>query len=145
MKRTWTGRLRNGGVLGRVGSSIRTGGTGEMVYTQMGTRRVCGARSEDSSAIAKEQKLWSRATKKYCLRPAVERDVGRRKQCRRFPPTRSKSYDARHWYKTVTMLLWLCPGSDGIRVRASVDGGGGRRMASHFGGGRTGVKWLDVA
>jgi len=41
------------GVLGRVGSSIRAGGTGEMVYTQMGTRRVCGARSEDSSAIAK--------------------------------------------------------------------------------------------
>ncbi len=41
------------GVLGRVSSSIREGGTGEMVYTQMGTRRVCGARSEDGSAIAK--------------------------------------------------------------------------------------------
>jgi len=41
------------GVLGRVSSSIREGGTGEMVYTQMGTRRVCGARSEDSSAIGK--------------------------------------------------------------------------------------------
>jgi membrane protein implicated in regulation of membrane protease activity len=41
------------GVLGRVTSSIREGGTGEMVYTQMGTRRVCGARSDDGSAMAK--------------------------------------------------------------------------------------------
>jgi hypothetical protein len=41
------------GVLGRVSSSIRAGGTGEIVYTQMGTRRVCGARSDDGSAIAK--------------------------------------------------------------------------------------------
>jgi hypothetical protein len=41
------------GVLGRVCSSIREGGTGELIYTQMGTRRVCGARSDDGSAIAK--------------------------------------------------------------------------------------------
>jgi hypothetical protein len=41
------------GVLGRVSSSIREGGTGEIIYTQMGTRRVCGARSDDGSAIAK--------------------------------------------------------------------------------------------
>jgi len=41
------------GVLGRVCSSIREGGTGEMIYTQMGTRRVCGARSDDGSAVAK--------------------------------------------------------------------------------------------
>jgi hypothetical protein len=41
------------GVLGRVSSPIREGGTGEIVYTQMGTRRVCGARSDDGSAIAK--------------------------------------------------------------------------------------------
>jgi hypothetical protein len=41
------------GVLGRISSSIREGGTGEMIYTQMGTRRVCGARSDDGSAIAK--------------------------------------------------------------------------------------------
>jgi membrane protein implicated in regulation of membrane protease activity len=41
------------GVLGRVSSSIRESGTGEIIYTQMGTRRVCGARSEDASAIAK--------------------------------------------------------------------------------------------
>lgn len=41
------------GVLGRVCSSIREGGTGEVIYSQEGTRRVCGARSEDGSAIAK--------------------------------------------------------------------------------------------
>jgi len=41
------------GVLGRIASSIREGGTGEIIYTQMGTRRVCGARSDDGAAIAK--------------------------------------------------------------------------------------------
>jgi membrane protein implicated in regulation of membrane protease activity len=41
------------GVLGKVTSSIRQGGTGEIVYTQGGTRHATGARSEDSSAIAK--------------------------------------------------------------------------------------------
>ena len=41
------------GVLGRVCSPIRAGGTGEIVYSQVGTRRVCGARSDDGSAIAK--------------------------------------------------------------------------------------------
>jgi hypothetical protein len=41
------------GVLGRISSSIREGGTGEIVYTQMGTRRVCGARSDNGVAIAK--------------------------------------------------------------------------------------------
>jgi membrane protein implicated in regulation of membrane protease activity len=41
------------GVLGRVCVSIREGGTGEVIYSQVGTRRVCGARSEDGIAIAK--------------------------------------------------------------------------------------------
>ncbi|HEY1657476.1 MAG TPA: hypothetical protein VGG14_03965 [Candidatus Sulfotelmatobacter sp.] len=41
------------GVLGRICSPIRAGGTGELIYAQMGTRRVCGARSDDGSAIAK--------------------------------------------------------------------------------------------
>jgi hypothetical protein len=41
------------GVLGRICSAIRAGGTGEMIYTQMGTRRVCGARSEDGGAVGK--------------------------------------------------------------------------------------------
>jgi hypothetical protein len=41
------------GVLGRLSVPIREGGTGELLYSQMGTRRVCGARSEDGGAIAK--------------------------------------------------------------------------------------------
>jgi hypothetical protein len=41
------------GVLGKLSFPIREGGTGELLYSQMGTRRVCGARSEDGSAIAK--------------------------------------------------------------------------------------------
>jgi membrane protein implicated in regulation of membrane protease activity len=41
------------GVLGRITSSVRGGGTGEIVYSQAGTRRVSAARSEDGSAIAK--------------------------------------------------------------------------------------------
>jgi len=41
------------GVLGRVSSSIREGGTGEMIYSQAGTRRVCGARADSGQAIAK--------------------------------------------------------------------------------------------
>jgi hypothetical protein len=41
------------GVLGRLCVPIREGGTGEIIYSQVGTRRVCGARSEDGSAIAK--------------------------------------------------------------------------------------------
>ncbi|MBZ5582586.1 MAG: NfeD family protein [Acidobacteriia bacterium] len=41
------------GVLGRLSIPIRTGGTGELVYSQEGTRRVAGARSEDGAAIPK--------------------------------------------------------------------------------------------
>jgi membrane protein implicated in regulation of membrane protease activity len=39
------------GVLGRVSNPIRDGGTGELIYSQAGTRRSCGARSEDGTAI----------------------------------------------------------------------------------------------
>jgi hypothetical protein len=41
------------GVLGKLSVSIREGGTGELIYSQMGTRRVCGARSDDGAALAK--------------------------------------------------------------------------------------------
>ncbi len=41
------------GVLGRVSIPIRTGGTGEIIYSQEGTRRVCGARADESMAIPK--------------------------------------------------------------------------------------------
>jgi len=39
------------GILGHVSSTIRETGTGEVIYTQQGTRRSCGARSEDGHAI----------------------------------------------------------------------------------------------
>ena len=41
------------GVLGKLSVRIREGGTGELIYSQAGTRRVCAARSEDGSAILK--------------------------------------------------------------------------------------------
>lgn len=41
------------GVLGKLSVPIRAGGTGELLYSQMGTRRVCGARSEEGTAITK--------------------------------------------------------------------------------------------
>ena len=39
------------GVLGHVSSTIREEGTGEVIYAQQGTRRSCGARSEDGRPI----------------------------------------------------------------------------------------------
>jgi len=42
------------GVLGKVSSHIREGGTGEIIYSQGGTRRACGARSDTGQAIPKE-------------------------------------------------------------------------------------------
>ena len=41
------------GVLGRVSVSIRESGTGEIIYSQAGTRRTCGARGVDGAAVAK--------------------------------------------------------------------------------------------
>jgi len=41
------------GVLGRVSVSIREGGTGEIIYSQAGTRRTCGARGIDGAPVAK--------------------------------------------------------------------------------------------
>jgi hypothetical protein len=45
------------GVLARVNSSIRPGGTGEIVFSQAGARRPSGARSEDGLAIPKGQEV----------------------------------------------------------------------------------------
>ncbi len=41
------------GVLGRISMPIRQNGTGEIIYSQAGTRRTCGARSENGTAIVK--------------------------------------------------------------------------------------------
>ncbi len=42
---------RMDGLLGHVSVAIRAGGTGEIIFSQEGVRRTCGARSEDGSAI----------------------------------------------------------------------------------------------
>jgi len=41
------------GMVGRVTIPIRKGGTGEMVFTQAGVRRVSGARSDNGTPIEK--------------------------------------------------------------------------------------------
>lgn len=41
------------GVLGRISMPIREDGTGEIIYSQAGTRRTCGARSENGNPIEK--------------------------------------------------------------------------------------------
>jgi membrane protein implicated in regulation of membrane protease activity len=41
------------GVIGRVSSAIRKDGTGEIIFSQEGTRQTCGARSEDGEALAR--------------------------------------------------------------------------------------------
>ncbi|HEY6250174.1 MAG TPA: hypothetical protein VI685_09440 [Candidatus Angelobacter sp.] len=41
------------GVLGKVSSSIRSGGTGEIIFSQEGVRRPCAARCETGESLAK--------------------------------------------------------------------------------------------
>jgi membrane protein implicated in regulation of membrane protease activity len=41
------------GVLGRLSMPIREQGTGELIYSQAGTRRTCGARADTGAAITK--------------------------------------------------------------------------------------------
>lgn len=45
------------GVLGRVSSSIRSGGTGEIIFAQEGVRRPCAARSEAGEALGKGEEV----------------------------------------------------------------------------------------
>jgi membrane protein implicated in regulation of membrane protease activity len=42
------------GVLGRVSSRLRSGGTGEIIYSQQGSRCAIAARSEDGNEIEKD-------------------------------------------------------------------------------------------
>ena len=46
------------GVVGRISSPIRTGGTGEIVYEQLGSTRSAIARSEDGEALEKEAEVY---------------------------------------------------------------------------------------
>src|SRR5262245_25219417 len=52
------------GVLGRLSIGIRPGGTGEMIYSQGGTRRVSGAGSEQGIAIPKGAEVMVTAYQK---------------------------------------------------------------------------------
>src|SRR5256885_2178181 len=45
------------GVIGRISSPIREAGTGEIIYSQAGSRRACPARSEDSVAIERDAEV----------------------------------------------------------------------------------------
>ncbi|HWX54023.1 MAG TPA: hypothetical protein VN176_05470 [Verrucomicrobiae bacterium] len=45
------------GVLGRVSSGVRTGGTGEIIFVQQGVRKPCAARSEGSEALVKGEEV----------------------------------------------------------------------------------------
>jgi membrane protein implicated in regulation of membrane protease activity len=45
------------GVLGRISMPIRESGTGEIIYSQAGTRRTCGARSENGNALEKGEEI----------------------------------------------------------------------------------------
>ena len=67
------------GVLGRMSISIREGGTGEVIYSQAGTRRVCGARSE--SGRTDRQGSGSRGDAlrtRHRVRAPLDRNVRRR-------------------------------------------------------------------
>jgi hypothetical protein len=46
------------GAVGRVSSAIRSSGTGEVVYEQLGAIRSVPARSEDGAAIPKEEEVF---------------------------------------------------------------------------------------
>jgi membrane protein implicated in regulation of membrane protease activity len=45
------------GVLGKVASPIRQGGTGEMIYSRAGSRRCAPARSEDGSEMLRDTEV----------------------------------------------------------------------------------------
>jgi len=45
------------GVLGHVSSTIRRGGTGEMIFVQLGVRKPCAARSESGDPLAKGEEV----------------------------------------------------------------------------------------
>ena len=46
------------GVVGRVSAPIRTGGTGEIVYQQLGATRSAIARAEDDESFAKDDEVY---------------------------------------------------------------------------------------
>jgi len=45
------------GVVGRISSPIRESGTGEIIYSQVGSRKACPARSEDNVALDRDTEV----------------------------------------------------------------------------------------
>jgi membrane protein implicated in regulation of membrane protease activity len=45
------------GMLGRVSGAIRSGGTGEIIFEQIGARRACAARSESAEDIQRDEEV----------------------------------------------------------------------------------------
>jgi hypothetical protein len=45
------------GVIGRVSGTIRASGTGEILFTQAGRRKSCGARSENGTPISRDTEI----------------------------------------------------------------------------------------
>ena len=45
------------GVLGRVSNTIRHGGTGEIIFEQLGARKACAARAESAEDIQRDEEV----------------------------------------------------------------------------------------
>jgi len=45
-------------VVGRVSATIRAGGIGEIVYEQLGARRSAPARSQDGTALGRQEEVF---------------------------------------------------------------------------------------
>ena len=69
------------GVLGRITSSIRAGGTGEITFSLGGTRQACGARSENgASPVARRRGRHHEIRARHRLRAPVRRAGGRKRR-----------------------------------------------------------------
>jgi hypothetical protein len=76
------------GVLGKVSGSIRSRGTGEIIFVQEGARKACAARSEEGDEIRRGEEVvvtrfdqgvayvrrWSELAEKAGVAPAEEEE-----------------------------------------------------------------------
>jgi membrane protein implicated in regulation of membrane protease activity len=77
------------GVLGKVSGSIRSRGTGEIIFVQEGTRKACAARSEEGDEIRRGEEVvvtrfdqgvayvrrWSELAEKAGVMPEEEKSL----------------------------------------------------------------------
>ena len=97
------------GVLGKLSVPIREGGTGELIYSQMGTRRVCGARSDDGSAIAKgTEVVVTRYEKGIAYVRLWSEMSGELDEARDSEKVANRELHMnRTWFKAGVLLMWL--------------------------------------